>query len=298
MRHISVKVQRVLLSFAFVLALASRGYSAPELSGVNPAVTSAAPIPALFELGIFGGYGYIPDYPASDQNSHRFILLPYFIYRGNVVRSDREGMRAKLIRSERVDLELSFAGAFPVNSSDNRARRGMPDLDYTGEIGPRLAITLSKFQDRGRLRILVPVRAVFSSDFKTNFTHRGYDFAPTLALTWFDFLHRDWTAVFQTVSNFGNRQLQGYFYDVDAQFASSDRPYFRAREGYLGVDVFNGLAIPIGNHFRIFNGIQVSFHQGAANQASPLFRQETNFVYVVGVSYILFESHHRGTEVN
>lgn len=71
---------------------------------------------------------------------------------------------------------MSLAASFNTKSNDNNARRGMPDLDYLGEIGPQLKIKLGELFG-GKTELQLPVRAVFSTDFG-RVDHRGYLFNP------------------------------------------------------------------------------------------------------------------------
>ncbi|MFC7554522.1 MipA/OmpV family protein [Pseudoroseomonas wenyumeiae] len=96
------------------------------------------PQPVL-EAGIGGGGGWLPDYPAAGQNHLQGLAFPYVIYRGEILRSDDRGVRSRFYSSEGIGLDLSFSGAFPSRSDDNKARRGMPDLDWQGEVGPLCA---------------------------------------------------------------------------------------------------------------------------------------------------------------
>lgn len=90
----------------------------------------------LFELGVMAGGGYLADYPAADESQFRGLALPYFVYRGEILRSDEKGLlRSRLIHSENFEFDISLDGSFPADSNDNR--RGLPDLDWLGEIGPR-----------------------------------------------------------------------------------------------------------------------------------------------------------------
>lgn len=61
--------------------------------------------------------------------------IPYFVYRAEVFRADRESTRAMLVDNQRgFDLDISAAANTPTRSSDNRARLGMADLAPAVEI--------------------------------------------------------------------------------------------------------------------------------------------------------------------
>ena len=134
---------------------------------------------ALWEVGVVGAASYLPDYPAADQNHGKWIVAPYAIYRGSIMRADRDGARASFIRTRLLEGELSVAASFASDSDDNTAREGMPDLDYLLELGPRLSVTLSRLGGQGLVRFFLPVRAVFSTDF-SDFRHQGWTLTPSI----------------------------------------------------------------------------------------------------------------------
>jgi len=129
--------------------------------------TGAATSQPLYEIGIIGIGGNFPDYPASSQNHWKGIAAPYLIYRGDFLKADETGLRGRLLRSDRVELNVSVSGSLPTSSSDNRAREGMPDLDLMGEIGPSLRFKLARWANRNKLDLDLPIRAVFTTDFKS-----------------------------------------------------------------------------------------------------------------------------------
>ena len=112
-----------------------------------------------------GGGGWLPDYPAAGQNHWNGIALPYAIYRGDFLQVGERGIvRGLLLDLRNVEFDLSAGAAFPVDSSDNRAREGMRDLDTLFELGPKLTY---KFLPRGagqELDLSLAARAVISTD--------------------------------------------------------------------------------------------------------------------------------------
>ena len=113
----------------------------------------------LWELGVGVTALYFPDYPGSDQSSAYGLPFPYFVYRGDFFKADRDGIRGVFVDSHRIELNLSVGASLPVNSDQNRARQGMPDLQPTVEIGPALDIHLWRTGDRRyKLDLRLPVR--------------------------------------------------------------------------------------------------------------------------------------------
>ena len=118
-----------------------------------------------WELGLGATAFTFPDYRGADESRGYLLPFPYLIYRGDVLRVDRQGARGVLLETERVELDVSISGAPPVDSSKNRAREGMPDLDPTFEIGPRLNVILARSPDRSKaLTFRLPLRAVIATD--------------------------------------------------------------------------------------------------------------------------------------
>ncbi len=101
---------------------------------------------------------------------------------------------------------------------------------------------------------------------------------------------RDWIAFAGLRSNFGNRQISGYFYDVAPRFRLADRPSYDARAGYMGSDVPLGVLVPVGKRWRVFMGAVWSYYGGSANSTSPLFKRESGLTGVLGLSWTLYES--------
>src|SRR5687768_9470385 len=56
----------------------------------QPAATSEPSLyeRSLWEAGVVGGGGYLPDYPAAEQNHFKWIAAPYLVYRGRIMRAD------------------------------------------------------------------------------------------------------------------------------------------------------------------------------------------------------------------
>lgn len=99
------------------------------------ALAHAEPLP-LWEVGAGVAPLCLPDYRGSDQSRNYLLPFPWLVYRGDMLKADREGIRARLFGAERVELDVSLSGSVPVNSERNRARAGMPDLHPTAEVGP------------------------------------------------------------------------------------------------------------------------------------------------------------------
>jgi outer membrane scaffolding protein for murein synthesis (MipA/OmpV family) len=248
-----------------------------------------APAKPLWELGIAAGGTYSPDYPAADKNSLHGLALPYVIYRGNLFRMGRDSIaKGVFIENEYAELDVSLAASFNANSSDNNARRGMPDLDYLVELGPRLKIRLGELYG-GKTELQLPVRAVFSTDFG-RIDHRGYLFNPRITHQRQNVFNSGIDMNSSIGSSFATKKLHEYFYRVEPQFATATRPAYEADGGYLGSTITLGLSYGIWERVRAYVGGQVGYYGGGANEDSPLFRQKVNASIHVGLTWSIFQS--------
>jgi hypothetical protein len=171
-------------NLAFVCGLTMCG-SAHALDASAAIVESAEPLP-LYEVGLGAVEAYLPDYPGANQSHLQTLPVPYVVYRGETMRMDQNGgARAKFFDGEIYEFNLSASGGLPTNLTHDDAREGMPALDWTVELGPRLLIRLAKWDFGGTLKFGLPLRAMFSTDFAAVRGH-GFLFAPELRfeITW------------------------------------------------------------------------------------------------------------------
>ena len=251
----------------------------------------------VWEAGAFAGAFYSPEYPAADQSQTNVIPSPYFIYRGETLRIG-EGSIARAVAVDKswYELDLSLAGSFNANSDDNTARMGMPDLDFIFELGPQLKVRLKQFelerQGNAELFLNLQTRAAFSTDF-SGINHRGYVFQPKLS-----YRQRGWiserTALSISITpTWATERLHDYFYQVDSDFVTNERQAYQAKGGYLGTDLAIGLSFNALENIRIFIGGTLSLHSGAANEASPLFKEKSTYSIGVGMVWRIWESEER-----
>ncbi|MEO8444637.1 MAG: MipA/OmpV family protein, partial [Gammaproteobacteria bacterium] len=120
----------------------------------------------LWEVGIGAFPSSFPAYRGSRDQKYYLLPFPYVVYRGDILKVDRDGIRASLFHSERVQLNLSLGGAIPAESDAGGAREGMPDLDGALEIGPALEVLIAAPSPRQKVEIRVPVRAAVVTNFR------------------------------------------------------------------------------------------------------------------------------------
>ncbi len=180
----------------------------------------------------------LPHYPGSDEYQNYFFPLPYLVYRGEVVRANREGVRGIFWRNDHFETDISLSGNPP--AGDNRAREGMAELAATGEIGPALNYYFFEYGERDSLFLQASLRAAFSVDIDggPEVGHEGY-------VSDFSFIYRDSTLFkaekirfhVSTGVRFADAALHSYFYEVRPAEARADRAAFTAGGGYGGLQL-------------------------------------------------------------
>lgn len=272
-------IPAALLSFAALSPFAARAQTPLDAGGRQP----------LWEAGIAGVIGYVPDYPGSKRNQLQPLPLPYFIYRGNFFRSDQNGVRLEALHQPRFELDVSFGASLASNSGSSGIRAGLPDLDYLLEAGPNLRVILWRPTPRSRFSLELPVRSVISTDF-LHFGDRGFLFAPRLS--WLDrpLDDRGLRLHIQLGPDFATEKLQDYFYEVPTPFARPGRPAFDAQGGYLGSNLDISVTRPVTQHIRLFAATKLSALGGARNRDSPLFQTAFNYSLILGFSWSIRQS--------
>jgi MipA family protein len=243
----------------------------------------------LWEAGAGVAGIHFPQYRGSDQTKNYVLPVPYFVYRGEYLKADREGVRGMFIQSERVDLNVSVGAALPVSSSDNRAREGMEDLKPTLELGPSLDLTLWRAPGRAKLDIRLPVRAAFTLESHSRFV--GTQFYPHLNLDLRDRTRLpDWNFGVAAGPVFTDARYNRYYYSVPAEDATPARPaYDPPGGGYAGMEFLVGISKRFPKYwFGAF--LRYDTLAGARFEESPLVRTRNYFAAGFGLSWILGES--------
>jgi outer membrane scaffolding protein for murein synthesis (MipA/OmpV family) len=248
----------------------------------------AAPEP-LWEAGAGIAGIHFPEYRGSDQSKNFMLPVPYFVYRGEFLKADREGVRGIFLRSDRVDLNLSVGASLPVSSSSNRAREGMEDLKPTLEVGPSLEVTLWRAPERAKLDMRLPLRAAFTLEAHSRFV--GTQFFPHLNLDLRDRANfAGWNFGVAAGPVFTDARYNRYYYEVPAQDATAERPAYSPPGGGYGGMQF--LAAVSKRFSKAWFGAFVRYDTlgGARFEESPLVRTKNYFATGFGISWVLGES--------
>ena len=268
-------------------ALAAIATGLPLLVAWAPA-GHAAPAP-LWEIGLGVGAVAFEDYRGADRAHVYPLPAVYFLYRGEFLRSDRDGVRGLLFNSTRVELNVSVNATTPVKSSVDDARAGMPDLKPTFEVGPSLDVHLWRSADRRlKLDLRLPVRRVITIEHKPHAI--GWFFAPRLNLDIRDVGgHDGWNLGFLAGPLFGNRAYHTYFYTVEPEFATPVRPEYRASGGYSGAESIAAVSRRFP-HFWVGAFVRYDVLAGAAFLDSPLVRRNSYWAGGIALAWMVGKS--------
>ncbi|MEP7311864.1 MAG: MipA/OmpV family protein [Pseudomonadota bacterium] len=244
----------------------------------------------LWELGLGVGAIVFRDYRGADSSSAYPLPVPYFVYRGKYLQSDRDGLNTRLFNQERVELRLSLNATPPVSQSPTRA--GMPKLRPTVEAGPSLDLHLwESAADKVKLAVNLPLRAAFTIERTPHAI--GWFFAPHVNVDIEDALgHSDWNLGLQAGPLFANRRYHDYFYSVAPQYATADRPVFTAAGGYSGTQFLAALSKRFPAYW-VGGYVRYDTLAGAHFTASPLVKQDSYWMAGVAVTWMIRESDRR-----
>lgn len=241
----------------------------------------------LWEFGLGIGAGSFPEYRGSRERSSFLVPLPYLVYRGERLRADRDGIRGLLAATPNWELNLSFDGAVPVESSDEGPRAGMVELDPVIEYGPSLIRRLGRNR-AGRWSFRLPLRAATAIDPDSlDTSHEGWTLQPSIHLD-APGLIGNWDFRVNLGPRFASRDFHAYYYDVGEADVRPGREAFRADAGYSGL----GLHSSVARRFRrMWLGALLRYDnlEGASFEDSPLVETKHAVIVGFGVSWILGE---------
>lgn len=259
------------------------------ITAVAALATPAGPARAdepLWELGLGAGGLRLPHYRGSDQAYDLLLPVPYFVYRGQFLRATREGARAVLLDSDRVDFDVSLAATAPLKSSDNRARAGMPDLPATLELGPNLNATLLRGAT-WKLDLRLPARAGFTLEGQPR--PIGWTLGPLVNL---DVRWQGWNLGAQAGPVYGTRRFHAFFYDVDPGLETAQRQRYSSRSGYGGWRWTLAASRRMGPAW-VGAFVRQDSVAGAVFEPSPLVRQRQQISVGLAMSWVLAVSDER-----
>jgi MipA family protein len=254
---------------------------------------SAPPTQPLWEAGAFIGAVGTPAYPASSDRTGRVLALPYLVYRGDVLRIDRSNVGARLVHTDDLEVDVGFAASLPASSRDVAARNGMNDLGTLFEFGPRVRSTVARLSAGSRIRFDLPLRTVI--EVNNGIRNQGFAMEPELTYEVRD-VYDGWRLSTGASLVIGDSRLQSYFYGVPMADATAQRPAFEAQAGLLAARLSLSTAKSLTPDMRVFAFVRYENYASAANQASPLYVQNSGTAAGVGLTWTFARSSERAND--
>lgn len=250
--------------------------------------TPAAERP-LWELAAGGGVLSLPYYRGSEENRVLPVPFIYPVYRGDVLKVDEEGIRGLFFESDRVTLDFSADGTVPASDDDVDARRGMPELDATFQLGPSLTVDLWQREAHHQKVVLnLPVRGVLAVDGSPDYV--GLAASPRLTYERdVRFADRYWRVGLTGGLELGSDGLHDYFYTVDPQFEIAGRPAYEAGGGYAGTRFTLSARSRLGRQW-VGAFLRYDNVGGSVFEDSPLVRRTGNISAGVVFAWFFAES--------
>lgn len=227
-------------------------------------------------------------YPGSADKKNYVVPLPYFTLESKRLEVDA-GIKGFLFKSDRVVLDMSADLGIPVDSSDSRARTGMPDLNAVVQFGPSLEFLLDgRRRDHLDVRFELPLRAVISSDIKQT-NSEGWLLEPHFSIEKHRMYKSGLAMKISLGFKYGTRDYHAYYYDVAPVFSTAIRPAYAADKGY------GGLFSEMRASWREGNWIwwtYLRYHNlnGAVFEDSPLVEQKDYYLLGVGFAWVFAQN--------
>ena len=257
---------------------------AAALAAIALPVAAQSSSPPLWELGLGAGALSLPHYRGSDERHTWLLPVPYLVYRGRILKADREGARAVLFDSERVDVDLSLGASTPTRSNGDEARSGMPDLKPTVEVGPSLNYALAGGPG-WKLGLRAPLRAAITVE--RNPRAIGWITNPGALLELSDIA--GWNVNLRGSLLWSDRRFNAHYYEVTPAQATATRPAYEARAGYGGTQWTASLSRRFDNHW-IGAFVRYDSLAGATYADSPLVRERNQWSAGIAFAWVFARS--------
>ena len=246
----------------------------------------------LWECGLFNGAARLPQYNGSDEYSTYVVPLPYFLYRGEVLRAGRDGIKGIFYQGEHVGTDLSMSGNPPV-SRDNKARTGMPTPGALVEIGPALKVSFFHKDVPDALTLRGSIRAACSFDVTDDMRAAGEGFRSTLDLAYnnrslFEKRQLRFGAILS--ADVIDQEYSDFYYGVPRAYATESRPAYEAGGGYAGFGVSAHATKQLSRRLSVGLFAKWINLEGAAFEDSPLVKTRNNTVLGCALIWQIAES--------
>lgn len=263
--------------FQFIILLIFLGFNCTAIAASS---NDEEGLP-LWEIGLGLGAVHQSSYTGTKQSRVIVLPIPVPVYRGEILKSDDDGVRAQLFKNERAKLDLSMDFNAQLDSDDIDLRKGMDDIGSIVQIGPSIDVILTK-TDKSKLSLNLPFRAALEIG-ENGLDNRGFNFSPHITYNRnLAFADRSWVAGVSIGPQFGDADYHDIYYGVGIDDATQHRSAYNADGGYSGSRL--QLTMKSNNSKRLLLGfLRYENINGATFDNSPLV--ETNHNLVIGFLY-------------
>jgi outer membrane scaffolding protein for murein synthesis (MipA/OmpV family) len=243
----------------------------------------------LWEFGFGVGMLAFNDYRGASTSHVYPAPVPYFIYRGEFLRADRDGVHGHFFDHRYLELDFSINATAPVFSQNSAIRKGMPNLEPTLELGPALRAHLWRGDgEHLRLDLQLPVREAITVTSPPQAI--GVIFAPNLNLDYRGYgALKGWDFGVLAGPIYAQQRYHEYFYGVAPAFATAIRPAYQAAGGYSGSELLLAASRRFSNYW-VGAYIRHDWLAGAVFQNSPLVQQRSYWAGGVGFVWMISAS--------
>lgn len=244
------------------------------------------------EYGVAGAGIQTAAYPSSSIDIQRQFFAPWFIYRSDKVQVKDGGVKLIAYQSDKITIDLGIGGSLSADTSETPLRDGMPDIDYLLELGPRFDVPLRDSSDaywRNRINWVSSYRFALSTDFK-RLDFRGPVLTTELLYRKDGIKNSNLSFDLSVSSTWLGDPLMDYFFAVNEQYATDERPQFNAQSGFLGIEVSAGVQFRPVSKLNTYIGVGFTSLDGSKNRNSPLFESKSNARIILAASWKLYAS--------
>lgn len=225
-------------------------------------------------------------YRGSDQSNIWIFPLPYFSYKSDRLEAEPSFIRGVLFHNRWFAFKLSLVPGLNVETKKNRARAGMPVIDYSLEAGPMAIVRLWENEARTLfVNFEVPVRESFAVNSKT-IRAAGWITVPYVNLIYKP-REKGWSfdSEFSVSPMYASAKYHDRFFSVAPQFQTPERPAYKAGGGYSGLQsavVFNKRFEDIA----VLSFLRWDNISKAVFKSSPLVKTQNYFIGGLGVFWM------------
>jgi hypothetical protein len=241
----------------------------------------------LWEAGVAGFALESPAYPGAADRVQKGLVLPYFVYRGPILRAGGGTFGARMAKTDDFEVDIGFAGSLSALSDDITVRTGMPDLGFLLEFGPRVKYTLARPSANSLVRLEVPLRGVF--EFQDGVHLQGLAFEPRITYD-----HRNLfvgTGISSSLGLiYGDKKFNQYLYGVPAVYATAQRDAYEAKAGLIAPRFQLTLNHAINKDVRVFGLTRFDAAHLGVNSSSPLHVKNSGVTVGMGLVWTLGRS--------